>query len=91
MLTLVQKIFYGPPSGQVTANPEPNALLDLTLGEKLITYSLATIMLVMGICPNLWLTAIQTGVQPAANPPAPVVSLPVSLPAPNNLRAGGQQ
>ena len=60
MLTLVQRIFFGPPSGQVTANPEPNALLDLTLGEKLITYTLATLMLVMGVCPNLWLGIIET-------------------------------
>jgi NADH-quinone oxidoreductase subunit M len=60
MLTLVQKIFYGPPSGAVTANPMPNAQLDLSLGEKLITYSLATLMLVMGLFPNLWLSGIQS-------------------------------
>ena len=60
MLTLVQRIFFGPPSGQVTANPEPNTLLDLTLGEKLITYTLATLMLVMGVCPNVWLGIIET-------------------------------
>ncbi len=62
MLTLVQKIFYGPPSGAVTSNPMPNAQLDLSLGEKLITYSLATIMLVMGLFPNIWLSGIQLGI-----------------------------
>ena len=63
MLTLVQKIFYGPPSGAVTANPMPNAQLDLSLGEKLIAYSLATIMLVMGLFPNIWLSGIQSETQ----------------------------
>ena len=63
MLTLVQKIFYGPPSGAVTSNPMPNAQLDLSLGEKLITYSLATIMLVMGLFPNIWLSGIQSETQ----------------------------
>jgi NADH-quinone oxidoreductase subunit M len=66
MLTLVQKIFYGPPSGPVTSNPTPNNLLDLSMREKLILYSLATLMLVMGVFPNLWLSGIETGVTKAA-------------------------
>jgi NADH-quinone oxidoreductase subunit M len=66
MLTLVQKIFYGPPSGAVTSNPMPNQLLDLNMREKLVLYSLAALMFVMGVTPNLWLSAIQLGVQPAA-------------------------
>jgi NADH-quinone oxidoreductase subunit M len=66
MLTLIQKIFYGPPSGPVTSNPTPNQLLDLNLREKLILYSLATIMLVMGVFPNIWLASIETGVTTAA-------------------------
>ena len=64
MLTLVQKIFYGPSSGAVTGNPTPNHLLDLDMREKLVLYSLATLMLVMGVCPNLWLSGIQTAFLP---------------------------
>ena len=60
MLTLVQKIFYGPSSGAVTSNPTPNSLLDLDMREKLILYPLATLMLVMGVFPNLWLGSIET-------------------------------
>jgi NADH-quinone oxidoreductase subunit M len=63
MLTLVQRIFYGPPSGAVTGNPEPNSLLDLNMREKLVLYPLATLMLVMGIFPNLWLSGIQSETQ----------------------------
>jgi NADH-quinone oxidoreductase subunit M len=59
ILTFVQKIFFGPPSGAVTSNPEPNHLLDLNMREKFILYPLATLMLVMGLFPNLWLAAIQ--------------------------------
>ena len=88
MLTLVQRIFYGPPSGAVTSNPEPNQLLDLSIQEKFILYPLVTLMLVMGVAPNIWLGAIESGVRPVANTPPAVVSAPA--PAPLNLRAGGQ-
>ena len=60
MLTLVQRIFYGPPSGAVTSNPISNQLLDLNIREKLILYSLVTLMLVMGVCPNIWLSGIES-------------------------------
>jgi NADH-quinone oxidoreductase subunit M len=60
MLTLIQRVFYGPPSGAVTANPHSNAALDLSFNEKLITFSLAVLMLVMGIFPNLFLNGIET-------------------------------
>jgi NADH-quinone oxidoreductase subunit M len=63
MLTLVQKLFYGPPSGAVTSNPIPSLLLDLNMREKLVLYPLATIMLVMGLFPNLWLTGIETALK----------------------------
>ncbi len=56
LLTLTQKLFYGP-APEATAT-KPSLLLDLR--EKLILYSLATIMLVMGIFPNLWLTGIES-------------------------------
>jgi NADH-quinone oxidoreductase subunit M len=87
MLTLTQRIFYGPPSGPVTSNPAPNQLLDLNIQEKFVLYPLAVLMLIMGVAPNLWLTAIQAGVSPAANPPVPVVSIPAA----QDLRAGGRQ
>jgi len=63
MLTLIQKVFYGPPSGAVTANPKPNSALDLGFNEKLATFSLAVIMLVMGVFPNLFLGAIELQTQ----------------------------
>jgi NADH-quinone oxidoreductase subunit M len=87
MLTLTQRIFYGPPSGPVTSNPTPNPLLDLNTPEKFALYPLAVLMLIMGVAPNIWLTAIQAGVSPVANPPAPVVSIPAA----QDLRAGGRQ
>ena len=83
MLTLVQKIFYGPLSGAVTSNPMPNAQLDLSLGEKLITYSLATIMLVMGLFPNLWLSGIETAFTPAQ--PAAQIKLLEILQSPSSI------
>jgi NADH-quinone oxidoreductase subunit M len=86
MLTLTQRIFYGPPSGPVTSNPTPNSLLDLNIQEKFVLYPLAVLMLIMGVAPNLWLTAIQAGVSPVANPPAPIVSIPAA----QDLRAGGR-
>jgi NADH-quinone oxidoreductase subunit M len=64
MLTLIQKVFYGPPSGAVTANPQPNAALDLGFNEKLVTFSLAVIMLVMGVFPNIFLYGIETSTSP---------------------------
>jgi NADH-quinone oxidoreductase subunit M len=62
MLTLTQRIFYGPQSQTALANPNG----DLDLRNKLVLYPLATLMLVMGVNPNLWLSGIQSGVRPAA-------------------------
>jgi NADH-quinone oxidoreductase subunit M len=96
MLTLVQQIFYGPPSSAVSSNPIPNQLLDLDMREKLVLYSLATLMLVMGVFPNLWLSGIETAFIPA-QPAAQVrhleilqshSSIPLKIPA--SLK-GGQQ
>jgi NADH-quinone oxidoreductase subunit M len=66
MLTLVQRVFYGPPSSAVTSNPTPNQLLDLGLREKLILWPLAVLMLVMGVSPNLWLNGIEPSVKQAS-------------------------
>jgi NADH-quinone oxidoreductase subunit M len=59
MLTLVQKVFYGPQSDGVVNNPGP----DLNFREQLVLWPLAILMLVMGIAPNLWLTGIQSETQ----------------------------
>ena len=59
MLTLVQKVFYGPQSEGVIANPA----LDLNMREKLVLWPLAILMLVMGVAPNLWLSSIQSETQ----------------------------
>jgi NADH-quinone oxidoreductase subunit M len=80
MLTLVQRVFYGPQSQFSLSKPAT----DLELREKFVLYPLATLMLVMGIFPNLWLSGIETGIRGAANA--------VSAPLPNSASsAGGQQ
>jgi len=60
MLTLIQKIFYGPTSEAVDANSG----VDLSFREKLILWPLVVLMLIMGVLPNLWLTGIETAVKP---------------------------
>ena len=65
MLTLVQRLFYGPESATI-ASQAPT--LDLSLREKLTVWPLALVMLVMGVAPNLWLRGIQTGLSQAAQP-----------------------
>ena len=60
MLSLVQKIFYGPESTLTASKP----FADLRFGELAILTPLAVLMLVMGVAPNLWLNTIRTGVHP---------------------------
>ena len=60
MLSLVQRLFYGPES-PLAAKPSS----DLHLGELSILTPLVVLMLVMGVAPNLWLNSIQIGVHPA--------------------------
>jgi NADH-quinone oxidoreductase subunit M len=55
LLTLVQKVFYGPQSAMVTNNPS----VDLDGVEKLNLWPLAVLMLVMGVVPNVWLQGIE--------------------------------
>jgi NADH-quinone oxidoreductase subunit M len=84
MLTLVQRVFYGPQS-QISLS-SPNG--DLDLRDKFLLYPLATLMLVMGIFPNLWLNAIQTGVRSASSDATQSVS--GSAPdSKNEMRAEG--
>ena len=56
MLTLVQKVFFGPESNFVASNPA----FDLNGREKLNLWQLAILMLVMGVLPNLWISIIET-------------------------------
>jgi NADH-quinone oxidoreductase subunit M len=55
LLTLVQKVFYGPQSEMVSKTP----VLDLNGLEQLNLWPLAILMFVMGVTPNLWLAGIQ--------------------------------
>jgi NADH-quinone oxidoreductase subunit M len=59
MLTLIQKVFYGPQSNGVIANPGK----DLSFNESIILWPLAVLMLVMGVAPNLFLSGIESGVK----------------------------
>ena len=64
MLTLVQRLFYGPESVLVSSKPAN----DLRFGELAILAPLVVLMLVMGFAPSLWLNIIQSGIHPP--PPA---------------------
>ncbi len=65
LLSLVQKIFYGPESQAVIAYPGK----DLGFREQLVLWYLALIMLGIGICPNILLNGIESGVQQSAGYP----------------------
>jgi NADH-quinone oxidoreductase subunit M len=60
MLSLVQRLFYGPESALISSKPAH----DLRFGELAILTPLVVLMLVMGLTPSLWLNSIQTGVHP---------------------------
>jgi len=60
MLSLVQRLFYGPESALATSKPAA----DLRFGELAVLTPLVVLMLVMGLAPSLWLNTIQTGVHP---------------------------
>jgi NADH-quinone oxidoreductase subunit M len=55
MLWLVQRLFYGPESSLAVSTPPD----DLRLGEGAVLWSLAVLMLVMGISPTYWLEKIE--------------------------------
>ncbi|HEY3703634.1 MAG TPA: NADH-quinone oxidoreductase subunit M [Terracidiphilus sp.] len=55
VLSLVQRIFYGPESPLAAAEP----VLDLHIHEWVALVPLAVLMLVMGVQPNKWLNAIE--------------------------------
>jgi NADH-quinone oxidoreductase subunit M len=68
MLWLVQRLFYGPESEMASAKPAA----DLMLGESVVLWPLAVLMLVMGLAPSLWMRAFDG----AITPPAQQQSLP---------------
>jgi NADH-quinone oxidoreductase subunit M len=55
MLWLIQRLFYGPESNLATSVPSN----DLHLGESLVLWPLAVLMLVMGVAPSLWFPSIE--------------------------------
>ena len=55
MLWLIQRLFYGPESN-VATSVQPK---DLHLGESLVLWPLAVLMLVMGVAPSLWFPSIE--------------------------------
>lgn len=75
MLWLIQRVFYGQESGMAVASPGN----DLHIGEQLVLWPLAVLMLVMGVSPNIWLRSIETAPKPLALPQAQMVD-PVSEP-----------
>jgi len=60
MLTLVQKIFYGPQSELIASRPGN----DLHFRELVVLWPVAVLTLVMGVAPSIWLSAIQTYIHP---------------------------
>jgi NADH-quinone oxidoreductase subunit M len=62
MLSLVQRVFYGPQSDMVTVQPSS----DLRLPELAVLWPIAVLTLVMGVAPTVWLKAIGSGVRPPA-------------------------
>jgi NADH-quinone oxidoreductase subunit M len=76
MLSLIQRIFYGPQSEMVTARPAH----DLHIRELLILCPIVALTVVMGVAPSIWLPAIKQAVQiPVRRSPGHVVQMRVSL------------
>jgi NADH-quinone oxidoreductase subunit M len=65
MLSLVQRLFYGPESEMTKSKPAD----DLHFGELAVLWSLAVLMFVMGVAPSLWITTIENrfGSKPAGS------------------------
>jgi len=79
MLSLVQRLFYGPESRLATSKPAT----DLRFGELAVVAPLALLMLVMGLAPSIWLSAIQT----APRPPQPVAAQGSVIPSGGRIAA----
>ena len=59
MLWLVQRVFYGPESKLASTGAA-----DLRIGEQIVLWPLAVLMLIMGVSPNLWLHTIEMAPKP---------------------------
>ena len=59
MLSLVQKLFYGPEGQMISTQPAT----DLHLGQKAVLWPLAVLMLAMGLSPAFWLSTIERAAQ----------------------------
>ncbi len=73
MLWLIQRLFFGPESALATSKPPE----DLRLGQLVILWPLAALMLVMGVAPMLWLPIIEKGAHP---PPIKAQTITISFP-----------
>jgi len=60
MLWMIQRIFYGTESKLALESPAG----DLHLGEQLVLWPIAVLLLIMGVAPNLWLRTIETAPKP---------------------------
>lgn len=60
MLSLVQRIFYGPQS-ELVATTTPD---DLHLSEQAMLWPLAVLMLIMGLAPTLWMPTLENRIAP---------------------------
>jgi NADH-quinone oxidoreductase subunit M len=60
MLWMVQRVFYGTESKLAAETPSH----DLQLGEQLVLWPIAVLLLIMGVAPNLWLRTIETAPKP---------------------------
>ncbi|MGB8846594.1 MAG: NADH-quinone oxidoreductase subunit M [Terracidiphilus sp.] len=80
MLSLVQRLFYGPESALVSSKPAN----DLRFGQLALLIPLVVLMLVMGLAPSLWLNSIQTGVHPPPRVTLRAIASPNVNPVPNS-------
>lgn len=83
MLSLVQRIFYGPESEMAAHKPAA----DLRIGELVALWPLAVLMLVMGLAPSLWINTIENRTGPPTLKGSIILSQPKSLDA---VREEGQ-
>jgi NADH-quinone oxidoreductase subunit M len=64
MLWLVQRLFYGPESRLAASKPPE----DLCGGQMAVLWTLAVLMLAMGVAPMAWLPTIEQGVNALSHP-----------------------
>ena len=62
MLWLIQRIFYGPTNELTGSTSTP----DLRLGEQLLLWPFAVLMLIMGVAPMFWINTIENRNPPPA-------------------------